>query len=121
MAAKQGAAIDHITNGRFVLNVGTGWNMPEIEMFGVDLLDHETRYERAAEWLTIIRRLWTEDEEFDFEGRFYNIKKGYLAPKPIQRPHPVIMNAGGSDTGRAFAARHAESPSSTSPRTTLPR
>jgi dimethylsulfone monooxygenase len=57
MAAKQGAAIDHITNGRFVLNVVTGWNLPEIEMFGVDLLDHETRYERAAEWLTIIRRL----------------------------------------------------------------
>jgi alkanesulfonate monooxygenase SsuD/methylene tetrahydromethanopterin reductase-like flavin-dependent oxidoreductase (luciferase family) len=108
MAAKQGAAIDHISNGRFVLNVVTGWNMPEIEMFGVDLLDHETRYERAAEWLTIIRRLWTEDEEFDFEGRFYKIKKGYLAPKPIQRPHPVIMNAGGSDTGRAFAARHAD-------------
>jgi alkanesulfonate monooxygenase SsuD/methylene tetrahydromethanopterin reductase-like flavin-dependent oxidoreductase (luciferase family) len=121
MAAKQGAAIDHITNGRFVLNVVTGWNMPEIEMFGVDLLDHETRYERAAEWLTIIRRLWTEDDEFDFDGRFYQIKKGYIAPKPIQRPHPVIMNAGGSDTGRAFAARHADvSPSSTSPRTISP-
>jgi alkanesulfonate monooxygenase SsuD/methylene tetrahydromethanopterin reductase-like flavin-dependent oxidoreductase (luciferase family) len=108
MAAKQGAAIDHITNGRFVLNVVTGWNLPEIEMFGVDLLDHETRYERAAEWLTIIRRLWTEHEEFDFDGRFYRIKKGSLAPKPIQHPHPVIMNAGGSDTGRRFAAKHAD-------------
>ena len=108
MAAKQGAAIDHISNGRFVLNVVTGWNLPEIEMFGVDMLDHDTRYERAAEWLGIIRRLWTEDGEFDFEGRFYKIKKGFLAPKPLQHPHPVIMNAGGSDTGRRFAAKHAD-------------
>jgi dimethylsulfone monooxygenase len=108
MAAKQGAAIDHISSGRFVLNVVTGWNLPEIEMFGVDMLDHDTRYERAAEWLAIIRRLWTEDDEFDFEGRFYKIKKGFLAPKPLQQPHPVIMNAGGSDTGRRFAAKHAD-------------
>ena len=42
------------------------------------------------------------------EGRFYRIKKGSLAPKPIQHPHPVIMNAGGSDTGRRFAAKHAD-------------
>src|SRR5262249_37933184 len=106
MAPKQGAPIDPTHNGRSRLNGVAGGNLPGIEMFGVDLLDHETRYERAAEWLTIIRRLWTEHEEFDFEGRFYRIKKGSLAPKPIQHPHPVIMNAGGSDTGRRFADKH---------------
>ena len=65
MAAKPGRRHRPHHQRRFVLNVVTGWNLPEIEMFGVDLLDHETRYERAAEWLTIIRRLWTEHEEFD--------------------------------------------------------
>ena len=45
--------------------------------------------------------LWTEDEPFDFEGRFYNIKKGDLEPKPIQKPYPVVMYAGGS-TKAAF-------------------
>ena len=49
--------------------------------------------------------MWTSEEEFDFEGRFYKIKKGWLQPKPIQKPHPVVMNAGGSDKGRQFAAQ----------------
>ena len=90
MAAKQGAAIDHITGGRFTLNVVTGWHKPEIEMFGIPLLEHDKRYDMAGEWIEIIKRLWTEDDEFDYDGKFYQIKKGYLQPKPIAR-HPVIM------------------------------
>ena len=54
------------------------------------------------------QRLWTEDEPFDFEGRYYKIKKGELAPKPIQDPHPAIMNAGSSERGRHFAAKHCD-------------
>ena len=79
MAAKQGTTIDHITGGRFALNVVTGWNRPEIEMFGIDLPDHDTRYDIAAEWLDIIKRLWTEDEEFDYEGKFYQHQEGLPA------------------------------------------
>jgi alkanesulfonate monooxygenase SsuD/methylene tetrahydromethanopterin reductase-like flavin-dependent oxidoreductase (luciferase family) len=107
-AAKQGMTIDHITGGRFALNVVTGWNRPEIEMFGIDFPDHDTRYDIAVEWLDIIKRLWTQDEEFDFEGKYYKIKKGFLQPKPIQKPYPAIMNAGGSPKGRAFAAKYAD-------------
>jgi len=99
MAAKQAATIDHVTGGRFNLNVVTGWYKPEIEMFGEEQLEHDTRYERAIEWLEIIKLLWTREEEFDYEGRFYKIKKGWLQPKPIQKPYPVVMNAGGSGQG----------------------
>lgn len=108
MAAKQATTIDHITGGRFALNVVTGWHRPEIEMFGIPLLEHDARYEVAVEWLDIIKRLWTEEEEFDYDGRYYQIKKGYLQPKPIQKPHPVVMNAGGSDKGRHFAAKFCD-------------
>ena len=80
--------IDHISGGRFTLNIVTGWNKPEIEMFGVELMQHDDRYDMAEEWLDIVKRLWTEDDEFDHEGRFYKIKKGYLQPKPIQQPYP---------------------------------
>jgi alkanesulfonate monooxygenase SsuD/methylene tetrahydromethanopterin reductase-like flavin-dependent oxidoreductase (luciferase family) len=66
------------------------------------------RYDMAAEWLEIIKRLWTEDDEFDYEGKFYQIKKGYLQPKPIQKPHPAIMNAGGSKKGQHFAAKYCD-------------
>ncbi|MEE2661963.1 MAG: LLM class flavin-dependent oxidoreductase [Pseudomonadota bacterium] len=107
-AAKQMAVIDHITGGRTCLNVVTGWNRPEIEMFGVDLIEHDDRYDMAEEWLTIIDRLWTEDEEFDHQGEYFTINRGYLEPKPIQTPRPVVMNAGGSDRGRHYAAKFAD-------------
>jgi FMNH2-dependent dimethyl sulfone monooxygenase len=108
VAAKQCAAIDHISNGRFTLNVVCGWNAPEMEMFAVPLTRHEDRYACAEEWLTIVKRLWTEDADFDHDGRFYRIKKGYLQPKPIQQPHPAIMNAGSSERGRHFAAKNCD-------------
>src|SRR3569833_139507 len=105
ISAKQSTVIDHITNGRYTLNVVTGWNKPEIDMFGSPMLDHAERYALAEEWLQIVKRLWTEDDEFDHEGRFYRIAKGCLKPKPIQKPYPAIMNAGASDRGRHFAAK----------------
>jgi alkanesulfonate monooxygenase SsuD/methylene tetrahydromethanopterin reductase-like flavin-dependent oxidoreductase (luciferase family) len=108
IAAKQCAAIDHISNGRFTLNIVCGWNGPEMEMFDMAVARHEDRYARAEEWLGIVRRLWTEDEEFDHEGRFYRIKKGYLKPKPIQKPYPAIMNAGSSERGRHFATKNCD-------------
>ena len=56
MAAKQAATIDHVTGGRFALNIVTGWNRPEIEMFGSPLMEHDDRYDCAAEWLHIMKR-----------------------------------------------------------------
>jgi alkanesulfonate monooxygenase SsuD/methylene tetrahydromethanopterin reductase-like flavin-dependent oxidoreductase (luciferase family) len=71
-------------------------------------MDHDTRYDCAVEWLDIIKRLWTEEREFDFDGRFYQIKKGWLQPKPVQKPYPVVMNAGGSEKGRHYAAKYCD-------------
>ena len=61
IAAKQATVIDHISGGRFILNIVTGWNKPEIDMFGVEMLEHGARYDMAEEWLAIVKRLWTED------------------------------------------------------------
>ena len=108
IAAKQSTVIDHISNGRFTLNIVCGWNGPEMEMFGSELAVHEDRYARADEWLAIVKRLWAEGEDFDFEGQFYQIKKGYLEPKPIQMPCPPIMNAGASERGRHFAVKNCD-------------
>ena len=107
-AAKQGTVIDHISGGRFILNIVTGWNKPEIDMFGAEMLPHDERYEMAEEWLAIVKRLWTEDDEFDHAGKYYKIAKGYLQPKPIQQPYPAIMNAGGSERGRHFACKYCD-------------
>src|SRR5437773_3663033 len=99
VAAKQATTIDHISGGRFALNVVCGWFVPELEMFGAPIMEHERRYEYATEWLDIVKRLWTSEEEFDYEGRFFHIKRGYQQPKPIQTPFPAVMNAGASSTG----------------------
>jgi alkanesulfonate monooxygenase SsuD/methylene tetrahydromethanopterin reductase-like flavin-dependent oxidoreductase (luciferase family) len=57
MAAKQMTTIDHISNGRVALNIVTGWNAPEIEMFGAPMLPHDERYAVAQEWVDIVRAL----------------------------------------------------------------
>ena len=105
IAAKQGATIDHISKGRWGLNVVCGWYVPEMEMFGARQLDHDDRYGRAAEWIEVVKRLWCE-QHFDHAGEFYTVTDGYLNPKPVQKPHPVIVNAGVSEAGRNFSASH---------------
>ena len=108
VAAKQATTVDHITGGRFALNIVCGWFVPELEMFGAPIMEHDERYAYAAEWLEVLKRLWTAEEEFDYDGRYFQIKRGFHQPKPIQRPFPVIMNAGGSPVGRHFATRHCD-------------
>ena len=107
IAAKQGATIDHISGGRWGLNVVCGWFVPEMEMFGARQLEHDDRYVRAAEWLSVVKRLWQE-QHFDHEGDFYRVTDGYLNPKPLQDPYPVVVNAGVSDAGREFSAQHVD-------------
>jgi len=108
MAAKQATTIDHISNGRFTLNIVCGWYQPELEMFGAKIMEHDERYAYASEWLQVLRLLWNSEEEFDFEGKYFRIQKGFHQPKPIQQPFPAIMNAGGSAVGRRFAAKEAD-------------
>lgn len=107
VAAKQGATIDHISAGRWGLNIVCGWFTPEMEMFGAPQMAHDDRYRYAGEWLCVIKRLWTE-QHFDHEGEFFRIKDGYLLPKPVQKPHPVLINAGFSPAGRDFSAREVD-------------
>src|SRR6516164_8033177 len=116
VAAKQSTVIDHISGGRYALNIVTGWNQPEIDMFGSPMMGHTERYACAEEWLAIVKRLWTEDDAFDHEGKFYKITRGYLQPKPIQRPHPAVMSAGASERGRHFATKYADLVSHRRPR-----
>jgi alkanesulfonate monooxygenase SsuD/methylene tetrahydromethanopterin reductase-like flavin-dependent oxidoreductase (luciferase family) len=108
LAAKQAVTIDHISGGRFGLNVVAGWNTTEIGMFGTPQRAHDERYRYSDEWLTLMKRLWTETGAFDFKGQYFQIQDAYAEPKPVQQPYPLIMNAGLSLAGRRFAAKHAD-------------
>lgn len=108
MAAKQGCTVDHISGGRSALNVVAGQKPQEISMFGIEQIPHDDAYDAADEWVTLVKRLWTEDDDFDFDGRYFQSKGAHAMPKPLQKPHPVIVNAGQSPRGRLFGAKHAD-------------
>jgi dimethylsulfone monooxygenase len=108
VAALMTSTIDHVSGGRFSLNVVAGFNEQEFRMLGLEVPSHEDRYAHAAEWMTLIRRAWTEQEPFDFDGSYIRAVEVVSQPKPLQQPAPPIMSAGTSEVGRRFAARHAD-------------
>jgi alkanesulfonate monooxygenase SsuD/methylene tetrahydromethanopterin reductase-like flavin-dependent oxidoreductase (luciferase family) len=83
IAAKQFVTSDQIGEGRFGLNLVCGWNEGEFEMFGATLRDHEARYEYAQEWLDIVKEAWSERQDFDFAGRFFQIRRGGPGRNPL--------------------------------------
>ncbi len=107
-AAKQMVTADHIGKGRFGLNVVSGWNPGEFDMMGVALNDHDDRYDYSQEWLDIVKRIWSEREPFDYDGRYYKLKAVLAKPKPWWGSRPILVSAGNSPTGRKFAAENAD-------------
>jgi alkanesulfonate monooxygenase SsuD/methylene tetrahydromethanopterin reductase-like flavin-dependent oxidoreductase (luciferase family) len=108
VGAKMGTTIDHVSGGRFGLNIVCGWFSEEIKMFGATPLDHDQRYAYADEWISCMKRLWSEPGGFDFHGKYFQIVNGMSQPKPLQKPFPALMNAGGSSAGRNFVAKHCD-------------
>jgi dimethylsulfone monooxygenase len=118
-AAKQCATIDHIAHGRYGFNAVMGWFAPDMVMFGGSLREHDERYRYGAEWMEIVRRLWTEEEPFDFHGDYFDLRELQAHPKPVQKPYPLLINAGNSKAGMDFASHfvdvnfvHVETPES---------
>lgn len=107
-AAKEVATIDHISGGRFGLNIVAGWNYKELAMFGLEQREHDVRYDVADEWISLCKALWTREGEFEFEGDYFPATHLYSEPKPLQAPHPALMSAGNSERGQQYAAKHAD-------------
>jgi FMNH2-dependent dimethyl sulfone monooxygenase len=101
-AAKQFVTVDHIGEGRLGINVVVGWNQAEFEMFGVEAAA-DTRYPYTREWLDCVKRLWSSDAEFDYAGQFLQLRGLKGKPAPFGGDRPLILNAGMSSVGQAFA------------------
>lgn len=108
VAAKESVTVDHISHGRFGLNMTMGWYTQEMEMFGGRQREHDTRYRYGSEWITIVKKLWTEPGTFDFDGEFFEIRQAEAEPKPVQQPYPVLVNAGNSPAGLEFCAKECD-------------
>ena len=108
IAAKEFVTADHIGEGRVGVNIVVGWNEGEFEMFGVTLREHDTRYDYAQEWIDVLKQAWTRDGSFDYAGNFLQLKGARAYPKPYGETRPLLMNAGSSDVGQAFALKNCD-------------
>jgi alkanesulfonate monooxygenase SsuD/methylene tetrahydromethanopterin reductase-like flavin-dependent oxidoreductase (luciferase family) len=108
IAAKEFVTADHIGEGRIGVNIVVGWNEGEFDMFGVEQREHDVRYDYAQEWIDIVKAAWTRDGTFEFDGKFFRLKGARAYPKPYGDTRPLLMNAGSSDVGQAFALRNCD-------------
>jgi pyrimidine oxygenase len=107
IAARMASTIDSISDGRFGLNLITGWQKPEYSQMGVWPGDEYfgRRYEYVSEYIQVMRELW-ETGHSDFQGDFFKMEDCRLSPRP-QVPMKIIC-AGQSDAGMAFSAQYAD-------------
>ncbi len=105
LLAKQVAALDVVSGGRFHLGVGVGGEFAkEFEACGVPV---EERGARTNEALEVMKRLWTEDN-VNFDGRFNTLGGVTLAPKPVSQPHPPVWISGRSEAAMRRCARFGD-------------
>ena len=105
VAAKMAATIDDLSKGRLGINIVTGSLLDEYEQMGILPPEYGlNRYRYAAEWLHVVKRLWTEDS-VTFDGEWFHLRDCRSGPKPVQKPHPYLVCAGASDEGFRFTAR----------------
>src|SRR5271169_5650886 len=108
IAAKEFVTADHIGEGRVGVNIVVGWNEGEFDMFGVKQREHDERYAYAQEWIDVVKEAWTRDGTFDFDGQYLQLKGARAYPKPYGDSRPLLMNAGSSDVGQAFALKNCD-------------
>ncbi|MFN9336629.1 MAG: NtaA/DmoA family FMN-dependent monooxygenase [Alphaproteobacteria bacterium] len=129
LLARRFSTLDHLTQGRIGWNIVTGYLDSAARAMGLDRqMAHDDRYDLADEYMEIVYRLWEESWAADavkrdraagiyadparvkrirHEGRQYRLDAPHLVEPSPQRT-PVLYQAGASDRGRGFAARHAE-------------
>jgi FMNH2-dependent dimethyl sulfone monooxygenase len=105
--AKQAANIDNISGGRLALNVVSSWWAQEAESYGLQFDQHDDRYGRTSEWLTVVDGLWSE-KRFSFEGQRYTLKDAICEPKPLAKPRPTIYAGGESETAKTMIAAQCD-------------
>jgi alkanesulfonate monooxygenase len=105
--ARKVATFDQLTGGRLALHIITGKTDAEQEGDG-DFTPKAERYERAQEYLHLMKRTWTADRPFEFAGRFYRVRGAHSDVRPLQKPHPLIMFGGASEGALAMGSAECD-------------
>jgi FMNH2-dependent dimethyl sulfone monooxygenase len=107
VVAKMAANIDQLSHGRFTLNVVSAWWAEEARQYGMAFVEHDERYARTAEFLAILKGLWTQ-EQTTIKGKYAQVEDAYLAPKPVQQPWPRLYAGGESPAAKDLIARECD-------------
>jgi probable F420-dependent oxidoreductase len=107
ITAQSLTTLDHLSGGRLLAGLGSGWTETEFKMTGIPFPPITERLRMLDEALTVIRSLWA-NERTTFDGEFYKLKDAILWPKPIQKPRPPIIVGGGGKGLLRIAAKHAD-------------
>jgi alkanesulfonate monooxygenase len=105
--AKMALGIDAISQGRFAINLVSAWFKPEMEQSGIPFLPHDERYRYSAEWITVVKALWS-DVQVRFQGRYFHIQDLRLLPPPVAQPYPRVYLGGESEPAKVLAAQEAD-------------
>lgn len=112
--AKIATTVDVVSGGRLDFGIGAGSRPShplarrEYDGHGLPYHTQDDAVAALAEACTVIRRLWTEDGYFDFDGEYVKLKGARGNPKPVQRPHPPIMIGGRASATLRVVAEHAD-------------
>lgn len=112
--AKIATTVDIVSGGRLDFGIGAGSRPShplarrEYDGHGLPYHTQDDAVAALAEACTVIRRLWTEDAPFDFDGEYVKLKGAFGNPKPVQRPHPPIMIGGRASATLRVVAEHAD-------------
>ena len=101
--AKQAACLDHISGGRLALNVVSAWWADEARRYGVRFDEHDDRYARTAEWLTVVAGAW-QGRPFSHAGKHYQVDDLIVSPPPLRSPRPAIYAGGESEAAKSLIA-----------------
>jgi alkanesulfonate monooxygenase len=107
LAARKIATFDHLCEGRLAIHIIAGASDAEQHGDG-DFAPKEERYRRAAEYIEVMKRSWSDDKRFDFAGEFYRVRGARADVKPLQKPHPPLFFGGSSEGALAMGARHCD-------------
>src|ERR1700726_4059177 len=95
LLARKIATFDHLTGGRLAVHIITGKSDDEQHGDG-DFSPKDERYRRAAEYLELMKLVWSNEQPFDFAGDFYRVKGAHSDIRPLQQPHPLLFFGGAS-------------------------
>src|SRR5882757_1304098 len=102
--AKLVASIDHVSNGRFILGIGGGWNQDEMENHGTV---YKSRFKRVRESVEAMKEIWSKPKA-EYHGEFVNFDPMMAWPKPVQKPHPAILVGGAFPYSARRAIRYGD-------------